>query len=184
MIVEPIANDKVEENFNPIGGVFYRPRPWCARRLRDLRKSAAGWAPRPANAAAPGRDRGGFQTYSPGDRDAVQHDLRSAFLTVRIRPHAAGGAALSAGLPGALWRLLADIRAGSSNVRFGILADVDAICLSPNVRGCCSLADARNTLLGGSDETARFHHSTWYCGYVAARGPSAATGEDEADRLR
>jgi hypothetical protein len=38
--------------------------------------------------------------------------------------------------------------------------------------------------LGGIHETARFHHGAWYCGYVAARGPGAATGEDEADRLR
>jgi len=37
--------------------------------------------------------------------------------------------------------------------------------------------------LGGIHETARFHHGTWYCGYVATRGPGAATGEDEADRL-
>ena len=38
--------------------------------------------------------------------------------------------------------------------------------------------------LGGINETARFHHGTWYCGYVATRGPGAATGEDEAGRFR
>ena len=39
-------------------------------------------------------------------------------------------------------------------------------------------------LSAGSDATARFHHGTWYCGYVAARRTSAATGEDEADSYR
>src|SRR4030088_2675794 len=59
----------------------------------------------------------------------------------------------------------------------------DAICPSLDVRGCCSLDNAQDTFSGGSDATARFHHGTWYCGYVATRGPSAATGEDEADRF-
>jgi hypothetical protein len=46
------------------------------------------------------------------------------------------------------------------------------------------LDNAQDTFSGGSDATARFHHGTWYRGYVATRGPGAATGEDEADRLR
>jgi ABC transporter substrate binding protein len=37
---------------------------------------------------------------------------------------------------------------------------------------------------GGSDATARFHRGTWCRGYMATRGASAATGEDEADRFR
>src|SRR6266478_828270 len=60
----------------------------------------------------------------------------------------------------------------------------DAICPSPHVRGCCSLDNAQDTFSGGSDATARFHHGTWYCGYVATPCPSAATSEDEADRFR
>jgi len=38
-------------------------------------------------------------------------------------------------------------------------------------------------ILRGLNETARFHHGSWYCGYVATRGPSTTTGEDEADCL-
>ena len=63
------------------------------------------------------------------------------------------------------------------------LEPADAICPSLNVRGCCSL-ECVGYLLGGSDATARFRHGTWYCGYLATRGPGAATGEDEAYRLR
>ena len=64
------------------------------------------------------------------------------------------------------------------------LEPADAICPSLNVRGCCSLDNAQDTFSGGSDATARFYHGTWYRGDVATRGPSAATGENEADRFR
>src|SRR5882672_4679040 len=51
--------------------------------------------------------------------------------------------------------------------------------LVPRVLGFCC-----RRMVPGAHATARFHHGTWYCGYVATRGPSAATGEDEADRYR
>src|SRR5260221_10714939 len=60
----------------------------------------------------------------------------------------------------------------------------DAVCSSPDGRGCCSIRQCVDTLPGGSDAPARFHHGTWYRSYVATRGPSAATAENEADRYR
>jgi hypothetical protein len=60
----------------------------------------------------------------------------------------------------------------------------DAICRSLNVRGCYSLDNVCGTFSGGSNATARFHNGTWYCGYVAKRGPSGAAVEDEVDRFR
>ena len=43
MIVEPFANDKLEDNLNPIGRVYYGASTMsCARLLRSRRKWALG----------------------------------------------------------------------------------------------------------------------------------------------
>jgi hypothetical protein len=48
MLVEPFANDRLEDNFTRSDVSTMRPRPWYARRLRSIRKSAWHSARRPA----------------------------------------------------------------------------------------------------------------------------------------
>jgi ubiquinone/menaquinone biosynthesis C-methylase UbiE len=52
MIVEPYAGESLEDNLNPVGRIFYRPRPTSACRALETRKSASPWAPRPERAAS------------------------------------------------------------------------------------------------------------------------------------
>ena len=55
MIVEPFAHDKLEDNLNPIGRVYYAASTMFARRLRSRRKWDWRWVLR--------RERGGFRRY-------------------------------------------------------------------------------------------------------------------------
>lgn len=53
MIVEPFANDRLEDNLNPVGRVFFAPRPLplSARPLHVRRRSGCAWVRRPVNPA-------------------------------------------------------------------------------------------------------------------------------------
>ena len=52
LIVEPFANDRLEDNLNPVGRIFYAARPSFARPRRARRKSAPAWARRPGRRAS------------------------------------------------------------------------------------------------------------------------------------
>ncbi len=66
----------------------------------------------------------------------------------------------------------------------GSMADSFALSHSPRCHKVLGFGCPGQHSFRGTNETARLHCGTWYRGYVATRGPSAATGEDEADRFR
>jgi hypothetical protein len=52
MLVEPFAHDRLEDNFNPVGRMYFAASTMiCTPRPRSIRKSASGSARRPAKGA-------------------------------------------------------------------------------------------------------------------------------------
>ena len=51
LIVEPFANDRLEDNLNPVGRIFYSASTFICTPARARRKSAPAWARRRARRA-------------------------------------------------------------------------------------------------------------------------------------
>ena len=106
MIVEPFAGDRLEDNLNPVGRVFYGASTLvCTPASRDqevgLALGAQAGEARLREVVTDGR----VHALSPRDRNAVQHRARSTALSLQTRraltaldapdghEHAAGGTA-------------------------------------------------------------------------------------------
>jgi hypothetical protein len=51
MIVEPFANDRLEDNANPVGRIFYAASTLIYTGASLSRRSGWRWAPRPAKSS-------------------------------------------------------------------------------------------------------------------------------------
>ena len=79
MLVEPYAGDRLEDNLNPVGRVYYALRRCCARRGRSPRRSGWRSGPRPARrASARSLAEPASARFRRASRDAVQPGLRGA----------------------------------------------------------------------------------------------------------
>ena len=83
MLVEPFANDRVEDNLSPVARLYYAASTTlcCAHAISEggtsrPRRAGRGGAPRR------GVPQGGVHTLSARGRDALQPDSRSAPLTL------------------------------------------------------------------------------------------------------
>ena len=94
LLVEPFANDRLEENLNPIGRIFYGASTLvcCANALSQEGGYSLGAQAGEARLRG-GRAGGGLHALPPGGGDAVQPDPRGATVARRsseARPRRAG----------------------------------------------------------------------------------------------
>ena len=79
LIVEPFADDAVEDNLNPVGRIFYSASTMiCTPALAEPGGRARARRPGRRAAAARGAERGRLQPLPARDRDAVQSRVRGA----------------------------------------------------------------------------------------------------------
>ena len=84
MIVEPFANDRLEDNLNPVGRIFYAASTFIctpASRSQEVGRCLGAQAGEKRLRGVVGE--GGFTRLSSRRRDAVQPGLRSDALTRR-----------------------------------------------------------------------------------------------------
>ena len=80
MIVEPAAGDRLEDNLNPVGRLYYAASTMvCVPTSLDQPVGAALGAQAGFEAVFGHQERR-FRTGAQGDRDAVQHDPRGKTL--------------------------------------------------------------------------------------------------------
>ena len=83
MIVEPMAGDRLEENLNPVGRLYYGASTMiCVPTSLAQEVGAALGAQAGETSLREVIDGGGFTQRSPRHRDAVQHDPRSAAVAL------------------------------------------------------------------------------------------------------
>ena len=81
MIVEPFANDGVEDNLNPVGRVFYSASTFICTPTSLSQEVGAGSARRRARPGCARSRRARVHPVPPRDGDAVQPDLRGSAVT-------------------------------------------------------------------------------------------------------
>ena len=80
MIVEPVANDQLKNNVNPVAGCTIPSRRSCGRRVRGPGKRIVPWRAGWRDADSRCYFRGWASPLSPGNGDIVQCRLRSSIL--------------------------------------------------------------------------------------------------------
>ena len=81
MIVEPAAGDRLEDNLNPVGRLYYAGSTMvCVPTSLDQPVGAALGAQAGFAKLSAVISEGGFGAGAQGDRDAVQHDPRGTTL--------------------------------------------------------------------------------------------------------
>ena len=92
MIVEPFANDRVEENLNPVGRVFYGASTViCTPASLDQEVGLALGAQAGEARLTEVLERGRLHARAPRDRDALQPDPRGAAVAGRSAATRTGG---------------------------------------------------------------------------------------------
>ena len=83
MIVEPAAGDRLEDNLNPVGRLYYAASTMiCVPTSLDQPVGAAFGRPGGLGKTDVGDQRGRLHPGAKGDRDAVQHDPGGSALSL------------------------------------------------------------------------------------------------------
>jgi hypothetical protein len=91
MIVEPFANDRLQDNLNPIGRVFYSASTFICTPGSRSQEGQCAWERRPVRPHAWCDGAGRLWQLPPRGADAVQSGVRGEAVALTRRPSPAGG---------------------------------------------------------------------------------------------